>query len=199
MNQDTGQEPLNRKLAAGLGLLTSLVLLCAAGFLVSELGARFGVEPPTAAAPSVPAAARAGASAETPWMAFLAKTILTVTIILAMAIVAPMVGALCLFVLLRRYAKHLGPLLHVEQTRPTLVLAGAGAAASLGVAPVTAPTAQLLNLGPSFEEERLRQAGLAGRMEAGVLGQLFEDNVKLQQKIAVAREQEGATAPGRRR
>lgn len=198
MNQDTVQEPLNRKLAAGLGLLTSLVLLGAAGFLVAELGARFGVEP-AAAAPSVPAAARAGASAEMPWMAFVAKTIFTVTIILAMAIVAPAVGALCLFALLRRYAKHLGPLLHIEQTSPPVVLAGAGVAASLGVAPVTAPAAQLLNLGPSFEEERLRQAGLAGRMEAGVLGQLFEDNVKLQQKIAVAREQEGATAPGRRR
>jgi hypothetical protein len=190
MNKDMRREPPSRKLAAGLGLLTALVLLGASGILVMDLVSLLGVEPPHVVA-------KAAASAETPWMSFLAKAILTVTLILAMAIIAPAVGALCLFGLLRRYGNHLVPLNHVEHAATPPPVVGLAAAGSLNVAGAAACTAQPLNLGTSFEEERLRRAGLASRMEAGVLGQLFEDNVKLQQKIAVARDKDLATAAAR--
>jgi hypothetical protein len=189
-NKDMVRERPNRKLATGFGLLTSLVLFGAAGILVTDLVLLLGAESPpanAAAAPVAPAVAKAAASAEMPWNTFLGKTILIVTSIVAVAVIAPLVGALCLFGLLRRYGKQLGPLIHVEYTSPPVVV-GPFTAGALGSA--AAGTAQLLNLGPSFEEERLRKAELTGRMEAGVVGQLFEDNLKLRKKIEIAREKD---------
>jgi hypothetical protein len=192
-NKDMGQELPHRQLAASLGVLTSLVLLCVAGILAMDLVAHLGVAP-TSAAPIAPAVAKSAASAETPWMTFVGRTILTVTIIVALAIIAPMVGALCLFGLLRRYGKHLGPLIHVEHASPPPVMVGPFTAGSLGIAGAAASTPQPLNMGPTFEEDRLRKTELTSRMEAAVLGQLLEDNVKLQAKIEVFRNQGKATA-----
>ncbi len=173
-NKDPGQAPAYRTVAAGLGLLTSVVLLGAAGILVVDLLALPGAQPPVAT------------HVEMPWLAILGRTMVTLTIIVALAIIAPLVGALCMFGLLRRYGKHLGPLIHLEYTGPPPQMAGPFVPALLGVEAAPAATAQPLNLGPSFEDERLRRAGQTGRMEAGVLRQLFEDNVKLQEKIGVA-------------
>lgn len=185
-----GQEPPIPKLAAGLGLLTSLILLGAVGILATDLVSLLGAEPPAAVAPTVAAAAKTTVAAETPWLTFLGKTILTVAGIVALAVIAPLVGALGLFGLLRRYGKHLGPLIHVEYAAPPVVV-GPFTASSLGV---TGSTAQPLNLGPSFEDERLRKTEQASRMEAGVLAQLFEDNLKLQEKIEQVKEQENTPA-----
>ena len=192
LNNDMSQESPHRKLAASLGVLTSLVLLCVAGILAMDLVSHLGVTP-TTAAPIVPAATKSTASAESPWMIFIGRTILTVTIIVALAIIAPLVGALCLFGLLRRYGKHLGPLIHVEKTSPAPVFVGPYPGGSFGVASI-AGTPQPLNMGPSFEDDRLRKSELTSRMEAAVLGQLLEDNVKLQAKIEVGRNQGKATA-----
>jgi hypothetical protein len=190
MNKNLGQEPPNRNLAAGLGILTSVVLLGAAGVLAMDLVSGIGAEPSPAAAPIVPAITGAAASAPMPGLTILAKTILTVTAIVAMSIIAPLVGALCLFGLLRRYGKHLGPLIHLEYTGPPPTVVGPFGGSPFGFGGAAASSAQPLNLGPSFEEDRLRHVALAGHMEAGVLRQLFDDNVKLQEKIGIARANE---------
>jgi hypothetical protein len=193
-NNDPDQAPPNRKLAAGLGLLTALVLLGAAGTLAVDLVSLIGTDP--AAAPVAPAIANAPAGVEMPWLTFPGNAMLAVASIVALVIIAPLIGALCLFGLLHRYGQHLGPLIHLQYTYtvPPPMAAGPFATSSLGVAGAAACSAQPLNLGLSFEEERLRKTAQTGRMEAGVLAQLFDDNVKLQEKIGLARAKEKATA-----
>jgi hypothetical protein len=112
-------------------------------------------------------------------MTFLGKAILAVVSIIALSITAPLIGVLCLIGLLRRYGKHLGLLIHVEYLRQQPVGIAPFTANSLGIGDPATCNAQSLNLGPTFEDEHRHKAEQTNRMVSGVLGQLFEDNVKL--------------------
>jgi hypothetical protein len=185
MQSDLGQV---RKRATAIGVLTAFVLIGAAGLLALDVVALMGTETPAAPTPAT-------ASAESSWLALIGRTILTASIILALAVIAPLAGALGLFFLLRRYGKQLGPLIHVEYTGTPSVVVGPYTATSLGVSPPayaggSPSTAQPLDLGLSFEEERMQKDSLARRMEAGVLQQVFEDNIKLQEKIGQTKDDE---------
>lgn len=180
---NVGAEPPNRMLAAWLGVLTLLVLLVAACILATDVVSRFDGNHAPSTSTSRPAA-----DGVMPGMTFLEKSVLIAGSIVALGVVGPVVGAVCLFALLRRYAKQVGPLIHVEYTMPAPVHDCGRPVGASGV--VEASTALPLNLGPSFEEERLRGAERARGRDAAVLAQLFEDNLKLKERIELAREKE---------
>jgi hypothetical protein len=148
------------------------------------------------------------------------RTVIQVTFILAVAIVAPLVTVVCFFWLLRRHGQHLGPLFRIDYfgsppvvtgpfTASALDLAGQDSLGSsfdrggrfedLGLAaealrgnpkPPQEEVAETFELGPTFEEERLLKENQAQQQESAVVQQLFEENLRLQEQI----EQQGESS-----
>jgi hypothetical protein len=172
-------------------------------------------EPPEPAGASAPTrnAPHPGFFPELPLHDFVGKTVFTVAIIVALAIIAPLVFVHCLFGLLRRHSQHFGPLIRVEYVGGPPITVGPFTAGSLGVAGAMpdavsgalernnrfgagqaesagARTAQQFDLGPTFETQRQLKEEEAKRLEEAVLQQLFEDNLKLQVQIDLAKEQQ---------
>jgi hypothetical protein len=172
-------------------------------------------EPPEPAGASAPTrnAPHPGFFPELPLHDLIGKTVFTVAIIVALAIIAPLVFVHCLFGLLRRHSQHFGPLIRVEYVGGPPITVGPFTAGSLGVAGAMpdavsgalernnrfgvgqaesagAHTAQQFDLGPTFETQRQLKEEQAKRLEEAVLQQLFEDNLKLQVQIDLAKEQQ---------
>jgi hypothetical protein len=172
-------------------------------------------EPPEPAGPAAPArnAPPPGFSPELPSHDSIGKTVLTVAIIIPLVIIAPLVLVHCLFGLLRRHSQQFGPLIRIEYVGAPPMSVGPFTVNSLGAtgavqdaAPASlernnrlgvgqaesaqAHTAKQFELGPTFEAQRKHKDQQAQRMEQAVLQQLFEDNLKLQAQIDLAKEQE---------
>jgi hypothetical protein len=176
-------------------------------------------EPAGAAAPSRNAP-HPGFSPELASNDSIGKTVLTVAIIFALAIIAPLVVVHCLFGLLRRHSHHFGPLIRIEYVGAPPMGVGPFTVSSLGATgavqeaipaalernnrfgvgqadSVHAHTAKQFDLGPTFETQRQLKEQQAQRLEEAVLQQLFEDNLKLQAQIDLAKEQQQDAPSGK--
>jgi hypothetical protein len=166
-------------------------------------------EPAGAAAPSRNAP-HAGFVPEVSLYDFIGKTVFTVAIIFALAIIAPLILAYCLLGLLRRHSQHSGPLIRIEYVGAPPMAVGPFTASPFAAAGEAVPsalernkgfrvgqtqsagasTAQQFELGPTIETERQLKEEQAKRLEEAVLQQLFEDNLNLQVQIDRAKEQQ---------
>jgi len=169
-------------------------------------------EPPEPAGAAVPtrSAPLPGFSPDLPLYDFIGKTVFTVAIIFALAIIAPLVFIYCLLGLLRRHNQNFGPLIRIEYVGASPMHVGPFTASPLGATgeavptalegnkrfrvgqteSAGAPTAQQFDLGPTIETERQLKEEQAKRLDEAVLQQLFEDNLKLQVQIELAKEQQ---------
>ena len=194
-----------------VGILTTLVMACAAVVLAMDLAAHLSADVPAARA----------VVAEPAGGEFMSKTVVTLAMIFGLAIIAPFVGALSLFVLLKRYSRQMGPLIHIHYggAAPSVVVgpfsARQAADAGVGLNAVAAAierrrqredldvkatdllTGESFDLGPSFEEEQHLKRSQANRLEGAVLAQLFAANHRLHEKIELdkvtQKEQEAVT------
>jgi hypothetical protein len=172
-------------------------------------------EPPEPAGAAAPLrnAPHPGFSPELASQDSIGKTVLTVAIIIALTIIAPLVLVHCLFGLLRRHSQHFGPLIRIEYVGAPPMGVGPFTVNSLGATGAVqeatpaalernnqfgvgqaesahAHTAKQFDLGPTFETQRQLKEQQAQRLEEAVLQQLFEDNLKLQAQIDLAKEQQ---------
>jgi hypothetical protein len=167
-----------------IGILTTLLLLGAVGMAVLDLASFASAEEPATSA-------------------LLNRTMFLGAMIFALAIVAPLIGALSLFVLLKRYG---GPLIQIEYGAAAATVVGPFAARELGIGETEleslaeaverkrrlesltasnddAPAAVPFDFGPTFADELSAQQSQASRQAEAVLAQLFADNLSLHEKI----------------
>ena len=174
-------------------------------------------EPPVPAGADTPAAPHRGAVPQSPWRAFIGETILAVAMLFALALVAALVFVHCFFALLRRHTRRFGPLIRIEYAGAPPMVVGPFTPSSFGslnavqeaglernyrlgktqAESVGAQAANQFDLGPSFETQRHLQEEQGKRQEEAVLQHLFEDNLKLQGQIGLAKQkqQEAAKEP----
>ena len=190
---------MNGNVIGVLGVLTTLVLACAAGVLVIDLASTPIDQPVQAASGEV-----------------VNRTLLTAALIVGLVLIAPLIGAVSLFLLLKRYGGSMGPLIHIEYGAAAPVVVGPYAAKQLGIADanlesladavarkrleeqtVDTPTAEPFDFGPSFADELVVKQSLVHRQQEGVLSQLFADNLRLHENIELdkvaEKRQEAAT------
>jgi len=185
---------MNGNVVGIIGILTTVILTGAAGISALDLASFSSLDGPAASAD-------------------LGKTLFALALLIGLVIVAPLVGALTLFTLLKRYSQQIGPLFHIAQAPTPSVVIGpytasqAGSVASdlesLAMAlerkrqmedlsrQADAPTApEPFDFGPSFEDVQRSKQSLANRQESAVLAQLFEANLSLHEKIELDNETE---------
>jgi len=142
--------------------------------------------------------------------------LIPVALILAVAVVTPVISIFCFFGLLRRHSERFGPLfrfdyvgnpsmvagpftaqvpgsLEPEIVPPSLDRGGNFDELQAGVSeepPFTfhEPTPETFELGPTFEEERQLKEEQAKQQEDAVLYHLFEENLRLHEQIEQAKE-----------
>ncbi|HZZ79657.1 MAG TPA: hypothetical protein VFE62_14145, partial [Gemmataceae bacterium] len=142
-----------------------------------------------------------------PTATLIGKTLLDVVVILAVAIIVPLVSLVGLFLLLGRHAKRFGPLVRIEYSGTPMVVgpyrmdAPGGAeptppsennrfAEALAAENAEEITAEQFDIGPSFEEERLLKEEQVKQQEDALLQQLFEDNLRMYDQLDLTRTPE---------
>jgi hypothetical protein len=139
---------------------------------------------------------------------------LTAVSTLAGTIITPLAVLAGIWIVVRYLQGRSGPLIRIEHiggvyTAPAAPIENAAAPGSYTIEmPPTPPieetsTAHAFELGPTFEEERLAREQQEQQQEAGVLRQLFDDNIAMQKQLKethdqwlrVASAEEEPTAP----
>lgn len=184
---------MNGNLTGIVGILTTLLLLGAACLAALDL-ASLSDDGPTNGA-------------------FVGNAMFAGALIFGVVIIAPLIGALTLFLLLKRYSQQVGPLFHIEQTAATGLVVGPYAARQLGIADAgldsladaverkrrleeaalhtdAAPIAQPFDFGPSYADERDAKQSQVSRQDEAVLAQLFANNLTLHEQIELDNDPE---------